>query len=36
MKVAEKYGPKFNARENMTIKNLKKCINRHRPCITPI
>ena len=36
MKVAKKYGFKFKARENMTIDDLKKCINRHRPCITPI
>jgi predicted double-glycine peptidase len=36
MKVAKKFGLKYKARENMTIDDLKKCINRRRPCITPI
>lgn len=36
MKVAKKFGLKYKARENMTVDDLKKCINRRRPCITPI
>lgn len=36
MKVAKKFGLKYKARENMTIDDLKKCIRRRRPCITPI
>lgn len=36
MKVAKKFGLKYKTRENMTIDDLKKCINRRRPCITPI
>lgn len=36
MKVAKKFGLKYKARENMTIDDVKKCINRRRPCITPI
>jgi uncharacterized protein len=36
IKVAKKYGLKCKARENMTINDLKKYINKGRPCITPI
>jgi predicted double-glycine peptidase len=36
IKVAKKIGLKCKARENMTIDDLKRCINLRRPCITPI
>jgi len=36
IKVAKKLGLKYKARDNMTIDDLKKCINRRRPCITSI
>jgi len=36
LKVAKKFGLKYKARDNMTIDDLKKCINRRRPCITSI
>lgn len=36
MKVAKKFGLKYKTQENMTIDDLKKCINSRRPCITPI
>ena len=36
IKVAKKFGLKYKARENMTISDLKKCISRKHPCITPI
>jgi predicted double-glycine peptidase len=36
IKVAKKFGIKYKVCENMTIDNLKKCINHRRPCITPV
>ena len=36
IKVDNKFGLKYKARENMTIDDLKQCITRRRPCITPI
>ena len=36
IKVAKKFGLKYKACENMTITDLKKCISRKHPCITPI
>ena len=36
IKVAKKFNLKYKTSENMTIDNLKQCITRRRPCITPI
>lgn len=36
MRVADKFGLKYKASENMQIADLKKCIDKGHPCITPI